>query len=496
MPERFPIRCSSCSGTPAPCSALPVLCAAVTTMTPWQGDACSLVDAFRRGERSPEDELEASIATIETSSLNAFCHLDLDAARAAAATADTSRPFGGVPIGVKELDRVAGWPDTDASVPLADRVAPWTSTMVARIRDAGGALLLGQTTASEFGGVNLTRTLLHGTTRNPWDLKRTPGGSSGGSAAAVAGGLVSIASGSDGGGSIRIPAGFTGLLGLKGTFGRVPRGPGADYGNLTVSVGCMARSARDTARWFDVCAGHDPRDPLSLPRDDGSWEAAIGTHGDELRGLRVAVVPDWGNATVSPAMWELLDAAAGDLIADAGLVRIDGVDTTLPRMGRAWSISGMIAIHDALGDRWPACADELTPEIRYGLEVTKDAYSMEARNKIERRRVELNEAMARIFAEVDLVIAASNPDVAFDAEGPLPDTFGGLQAGTGNNGRLTFPANLYGCPAISIPAGTLDGVPVGLQVIGRHFTEPLLLDLALLVERNRPWPLVAPGAPL
>jgi aspartyl-tRNA(Asn)/glutamyl-tRNA(Gln) amidotransferase subunit A len=465
-------------------------------MTPWLGDACSLVDAFRDGERSPAEELEACIAAIEASSLNAFCHLDPEAARAAAADADLALPFGGVPIGVKELDQVEGWPYTHASVPLADQVAPWSSTMVTRIRDAGGAVLLGQTTASEFGAVNLTRTVLHGTTRNPWDVKRTPGGSTGGGAAAVAGGLVPIATGSDGGGSIRIPAGFTGLLGLKSTFGRIPRGPGAGYGSLTVTVGCMARSVRDTARWFDVCAGHDPTDPMSLPRDDGSWEASLGTHAGELRGLRVAVAADWGNATVSPAMWELLEAAARELIADAGLQRIDGVDTSLPRMGRAWSISGMIAIYDELGDRWPACAAELTPEIRYALDMTRDAYSMEARNKIERRRVELNEAMARVFGEVDLVITASNPDVAFDADGPLPDTFGGLQAGSGNNGRLTFPANLYGCPAISIPAGSLDGVPIGLQVIGLHFSEPLLLDLALLVERNRPWPLVAAGSPL
>jgi aspartyl-tRNA(Asn)/glutamyl-tRNA(Gln) amidotransferase subunit A len=467
----------------------------VSATAPWLGDACSLVDAFRAGDRSPPEELAATLAAIEASSLNAFCHLDVDAARAAAEAADVSLPFGGVPVAVKELEAVEGWPDTEASVPLADRVASYTSTMIRRARATGGAVLVGQTTASEFGGVNLTRTLLHGTTRNPWDPERTPGGSSGGSAAAVAGGLVTIATGGDGGGSIRIPAGFTGLLGLKGTFGRIPRGPAAPLGNLTVAVGCMARSARDTARWFDVCSGHDPTDPLSLPRYDGSWEAGLGTHVDELRDLRVAVVPDWGNATVSPVMWDLLADAVGALIADAGLRRVDGVDCRLPRMGAAWSISGMLAIHDALAGKWPECAGELTPEIRSGLEHTQDAYSMDARHKIERRRVELNEAMARIFSEVDLVVAASNPDIAFGADGPLPDTFGGVHAGAGNNGRLTFPANLYGCPAISIPAGTLDGAPIGLQVIGRHFTEPLLLDLAVLVERSRPWPLVAPGAP-
>jgi len=465
---------------------------------PWTGDACSLVDAFRAGERSPAEELAATFAAIDASALNAFSHVDREHAIIAAGVADVSLPFGGVPVGVKELDRVAGWPDTEASVALRDRIATTTSTMVQRIRDQGGAVLAGQTTASEFGGVNLTRTVLHGTTHNPWDLERTPGGSSGGSAAAVAGGLVTLATGGDGGGSIRIPAGFCGLVGLKGTFGRIPRAPETTYGNLTVAIGCLSRSVRDTSRWFDVTNGHDPRDPLSLPRVEG-YEAGLGTYGDALRGLRVAVAAEWGGAVVSPPMWDLLAAAADQLIADAGLQRVDGIDTGLPRMGKAWSLSGMIAIEAELGDRWPACADDLTPEMRSGLEQAVGRYNATSRGIIEQRRMEVNEAMARIFDPVDgvdLVIAASNPDVAFAADGPLPDTFGGVHAGQANNGKLTFPANLHGNPAISIPAGSLDGLPIGLQVVGRHFTEALLLELALVVERQRPWPLIATDTPV
>jgi aspartyl-tRNA(Asn)/glutamyl-tRNA(Gln) amidotransferase subunit A len=210
------------------------------------------------------------------------------------------------------------------------------------------------------------------------------------------------------------------------------------------------------------------------------------------------VASTWGNSVVSPIMWELIEEAAIALIADTGMTRVDTVDTNLPKMGAAWSVSGMIAIEARLGDMWPSRADELTPEMRYGMETSRGLYNSEARAKIERRRVELNEAMARIFDPVDgvdFVITASNPDVAFDADGPLPSVFGGVEGGARNNGRLTFPANLYGNPAISIPAGTLDGLPIGLQIVGRHYSEELLLDLAVSVERARPWPLVAPGSP-
>lgn len=457
----------------------------------WQGDACSLVEAFRSGERSPVEELDATYAAINSSDLNAFGHLDQDRAYAAARTANVNLPFGGVPIGVKELDQVAGWPDTEACVALSHIVSDFSSVMVQRLENAG-VVLVGQTTASEFGGVNVTRTVMHGATHNPWEHGRTPGGSSGGSAAAVAGGIITMATAGDGGGSIRIPAGFTGLVGLKATYGRIPRAPKVQLGNLTTVTGCVTRSVRDTARWFDVTAGHDSRDQLSLP-NVGKWEPELGSFTQALRGLRVAVVPDWGGAVVSPAMWDVLSAEADQLIAEHGWKRVD-LDTSLPSMGAAWSISGMLSIHAQLGELWPDCADVLTPEIRMGLTATIDRYGPEARARIEARRVALNERMSEIFnasTGVDLVLTASNPDIAFDAEGPLPSTFGGVRAGAGNNGKLTFPANLHGNPAISIPSGFVDGLPVGLQVVSRHFTEQLLLDIALHVERNRPWPLVA-----
>ena len=462
------------------------------TDTPWLGDSTSLVEAFRRGERSPLEELRATYDAISRSKLNAFCFLDRESAERDAKNADISLPFGGVPFGVKELDSVAGWPDTEACMVFQDRIATTTDTQVNRVCQIGGAVKVGLTNASEFGGVNLTRTILHGATHNPWQHDRTPGGSSGGSAAAVAGGLVTIATGGDGGGSIRIPAGFTGLVGLKATYGRIPRGPGASNGNLTSVIGCMARSVRDTARWFDVTNGHEAHDPLSLPRVSG-WENGLGTI--TTQGMRVVVVPNFGGGVVSPAMWEVVERAAEHLISIAGLKRRNEIDLSLPRLGAAWSITGTMAVAYQLRDHWPACADQLTPEIRFGLERTANLYGTETRGKFEARRVDLNRRMAQIFNEVDLIITASNPDVAFNAQGPLPDKFGGIVGGAGNNGVLTFPANIYGNPGISIPVGNLDGLPVGMQVMSRHFEEPLLLDLALAMERAQPWALVAPNSP-
>ena len=463
------------------------------TNTPWLGDACSLVEEFRAGRRSPREEMQATLEAVKNSKLNAVSFIDEEGALERASRADVSLPFGGIPMGVKELDNVTGWPATEASVPFADRKATYTGTMVTRLIERGGANHFGLTTASEFGGVNVTRTVLNGVTRNPWNLERTPGGSSGGGAAGVAGGLFALGTGGDGGGSIRIPAGFNGLVGLKSTYGRIPRGPHAEYGNLTVTIGGMTRSVRDTARWFDICNGHDASDPLSLPKVSG-WEAGLGS--TPVAGLKVAIVQDWGGAVVSPAMWNVLLEAADHLVASAKLRRIDGVNTELPRMGAAWSISGMIEIASALGDMWPACADDLTPEMRMGLQLTEGRYNATERAKIEARRSAVNMRMADIFQQVDLVITASNTDVAFIAEGPLPNTFGGVKAGAGNNGLLTFPCNLHGNPGISVPAGTVDGLPVGLQIIGPHFSEQVLLELAHVLERERPWPLTAPAAPI
>ncbi len=503
------------------------------TDAPWQEDACSLVDAFRAGERSPAEELEATLAAIDRSDLNAFSFLDVDRARDAARHADLTQPFGGVPVGIKELEPVAGWPQTEGSLVFRDRVATRTSTIVQRFTGRGGAVPVGLTTASEFGGLNVSVTRLNGVTHNPWQHGRTTGGSSAGSSAAVAGGLVTIATGGDGGGSIRIPAGYTGLFGMKGTYGRIPRTPGAYSRPVTVVLGCLARSVRDAARFYDVCAGYDAGDPSSLP-DAGGWERALGSH--DLRGKRVAILPTLGGVSrVAPAVEARVRDSARDLIKHAGLVEVD-LELDFPNLAAPWMMGNLSTLLAELDDVWPACARDLTEEIAGGLFASQALYNLHTAAVAEERRLRAYEVMARAFEQTDFVIAATNPDVAFAADAPtslavnnalgaprgnaavhygmrgalaavrfvaaaaprMPTTILDLFAERFPDfvsmGALTMMSNICGNPAVSIPAGTVDGLPVGMQVLGRHHEDALLFDVALAVERNDPWPRVAPTA--
>jgi len=451
----------------------------------------SLVDAFRSGERSPVEELEASLAAIESSDLNAFVHLDPELALETAKQADVSQPMGGVPFGVKALTPFKGWPNTECSLAFAGETAEFTSLHVDRLLDAG-AVPVGQCNASEFGGLNISVNKLYGVTHNPWEHGKTAGGSSGGSASAVAGGLVTIATAGDGGGSIRIPGAFNGLVGMKGTAGRIPRGPHTEVHPMTVVVGPMARSVRDVCRWYDVSSGFDMRDPYSLPKIEG-WERDLGTF--PLAGRKVAIAPNLGVAVVRPEVEERVIAAAEQLARDAGLEIVD-VAVKLPGLGFEWALSNLSQLLRALGHRYPDCKDDLTREIAFGLHIATDQFNLAMMAKCEEARTNANERMAELFDEVDFIISATNPDVAFEADCYLNQMAGDLRVGPENNGVLTIPANIVGNPAISVPIEHLDGLPVGMQIIGRHHEDQLLLDLAAIVERERPWPLVAPASPV
>jgi len=467
-------------------------------MKPWLDDACSLAEAILRGEVRAGDALEASLAAIAGSKLNALTYIDEEAARRQAEEIDARIKRGenpgllcGVPILVKDMESAAGMPTSYGSLVFKDNMAQHDCTHVKRLR-AAGAVIVGKAATSEFGFVAYTSTKLHGVTRNPCQLDRTPAGSSGGSAAAVAGGLVPLATAGDGGGSIRLPASYTGLVGMKGTFGRIPRGPHAAIGQIAAVKGTVARSVRDAARWYDVTSGYDARDPFSLPRMDG-WETGLGTRG--LKGMRVAVAPNLGNAVVHPEVERIVNAAAEMLVDEAGLKRVD-IDVNVPEDGLAWARAGLPSLVADLKGYWPECKEDLTFEIRFAMENAPNYRAWHGAD-LERFRVRMNEAMADLFEETDIVLCATSPMEPFAAEGPMPNQVGEVGVSPFNAGALTIPANLSGYPAISIPAGlSASGLPIGIQAYARRHEDALLLDLALVMERARPWPLTAPGAPV
>jgi Asp-tRNA(Asn)/Glu-tRNA(Gln) amidotransferase A subunit family amidase len=463
-------------------------------------DAWDLADAVRAGDLRASEVLEHYLARVERfdDDLNAFGHLDLDGARRRAEAIDAEVAagrdpgrFAGIPMGVKELAAVAGWPDTHGSLLYQDTIAERDGTEAARLRSEG-AVLVGLTTAPEFGSTNWTRTYLHGTTRNPWNPEMTPGGSSGGSAAAVASGMMPICTGSDGGGSIRIPCSYSGLFGFKVSFGRVgDEGPYDD--SLTAVPGPMARSVRDAARYVDVIAGPTVIDPTSLPKPPSYEDALLsGAAVDQLRGKRAAWSSTLGYAVCDPEVEKLTHEAALALCEDAGLRLVD-IDVRVPNPGRAWGILSTLSMAANHLDAARGRLDDVTPVPRAGFEMTERLTADELLRAI-RRRQEVLAAIAAAFDEVDLLLTPTTATPAFAAEGPPPFEIAGQRVGGMGSVPFTAPFNVSGQPAVSIPAGcTADGLPVGLQVVTRRHDEPLVLAAGLLAETNRPWPQLAPA---
>jgi aspartyl-tRNA(Asn)/glutamyl-tRNA(Gln) amidotransferase subunit A len=468
----------------------------------WERDAWSLADGVRSGELRAVDLLEHFLARVDkfNDELNAFCFLDVDGARTRAAEVDAAVARGedpgvwaGVPMGVKELVAVDGWPDTHASMLYRDNIADHTATEAARLRDAG-AVLVGLTTSPEYGSVNWTRTYIHGVTRNPWNPERTPGGSSGGSAAAVAVGMMPICTGSDGGGSIRIPSAYSGLFGFKVSFGRVGDAAHFDVG-LTSVPGPICRSVRDAARYVDAIAGPTDIDPTSLPYPVRSYEDAVasGAATERVRGLRAAWSSTLGFAVCDPEVEKRAHEAALALVDDLGLELVDA-DFHFPKPGQAWSILSNIDVSANYLDAYRGSDEQVTPVSKAGFEAI-ERITGEQLMRAQRRRWELLRAIADVFDEVDLILTPTTATTAFTAEGPPPMEIAGQPVGGMGNVPYTAPFNMSGMPAVSIPVGaSADGMPVGLQVVARRSEEELVLGCGALAEQNRPWPKFAPMA--
>jgi aspartyl-tRNA(Asn)/glutamyl-tRNA(Gln) amidotransferase subunit A len=472
-------------------------------------DMPSAIEAAARiaaGQLRAADLMDECLARIEARNdeLNAFVHLDADGARAAAAAVDAARdrgdelgPLAGVPFGVKDLEDCAGMPTSHGSLLYKDQPPVAADSIhVARLR-AAGAIPVGKTAAPEFGTIQFTRTKAWGVTRNPWDLSRTPGGSSGGSAAAVAAGLVPFATASDGGGSTRIPAAFSGLVGMKPSYGRIPSP--SDDPSQTAVLGIEATTVADAARHLDVVSGPDETDRLSLPPPGVSYESAI--EALDVAGLRVGWSTDLGFAVVDPEVAELSRAAAETLAHAVGSPLVE-LDVRLTDPVAVWLSTGAFSLWLAIDEanHYPARLDDLTPFVRMSLEATHDRPLRTLVGGL-RRRLQLEHEVAAIFDDVDVLLTPTAAVPAFAAEGPSPTTIAGedltrrfgLAAGA-MSVPFTMLANLCWNPACAVPAGTnSEGLPVSLQIMGRRHADDVVLRLARLVEQRQPWPRHAPA---
>ncbi len=450
-----------------------------------------LAERLARRRLSPVELMEATLRRIDETNdrLNAFvARRDaadlLDEARRAEARLGRGegRPLEGIPLGVKDLEDVAGMITSHGSRAFRDNLAACDSIQVGRLK-AAGTIVVGKMNTPEFGATAITKNPLFGTTRNPWDLERTPGGSSGGASAAICGGVVAIATAGDGGGSIRIPASFTGCFGLKTSYGRVPRGPEPLWITGDTAVwGPLTRTVEDAALLLDLTAGPHPLDPKSLPPAGLSYR-------DELRRLprqlRLAFSPDLGYAVVQRDVAAAVERAAR-AFEDLGYP-VDVIAGGPPELGIDW---GMVGAFELYGELEPRFAEReadfgrgFIRAIRNGSHMTP-AFWTAAR----RRRGELNEWCAEIFSQYDLLLT---PTVPFDpppAGGPLPREIEGRPQPAANVGSFTIPFNLSWHPAATVRAGLSPaGLPVGLQIVGPRHRDDLVLQAAWAYEQARPW---------
>jgi len=447
----------------------------------------------RRREISAREAAQDALKRIEAANpaLNAFIHVDpetalrqADAVDAAIARGIDPGPLAGVPVGVKDMEPVAGMPLTFGSRAFAHNVADHDSVQVARLKNAG-AVVMGKTNTPEFAYKGFTANRLFGATRNPWNPERTPGGSSGGSTAAVAAGMVALCTAGDGGGSIRVPAAFSGCYGIKPSAGRIPRaGANAPTWSTHGTLGPVSRTVRDAARYLDICAGPHPNDLDALDAPPGAYEAATLAPAPRLK--RIAWSADLGFAPVDPEVRRIageagraLAEAVGAELVEANPGFADPIDTwfTIAAPGDARAVAAMTEEQRALLERgFLAWADQATRITAVML-----AEALEARHQ-------LNRAMTAFFQTYDLLLTPTVPCTAFLAGGPPPTEIDGQAVTPAGFVAFTSPFNTTGHPAASLPAGLAsDGLPVGLQVVAPRHADALVLAASAAYEAARPW---------
>ncbi|MGW5736064.1 MULTISPECIES: amidase [Streptomyces] len=442
--------------------------------------AAQLVDAYRKGEFSPVDATRAVLRRAEDvqPAVNAFVRIDGDEALAQAEVSTErwrrGEPQGlldGVPVTVKDILLQRGGPTLRGSRTIRPEGA-WDedAPSVARLREHG-AVFVGKTTTPEFGWKGVTDSPLSGITRNPYDTTRTAGGSSGGSAAAVALGAAPVSLGTDGGGSVRIPGAFCGIFALKPTYGRVPLYPASAFGTLA-HVGPMTRDAADAALLMDVISGGDPRDWSQLGPVADSFRTGIDAG---VRGLRIAYSPSLGGqVAVRPAVAAAVRQAVESLAAQGAYVEETDPDFTDPveAFHTLW-FSGAARVTQHLP---PAQRELLDPGLR---EVCARGARYSALDYLAAVdvRMELGRRMGRFHQTYDLLVTPTLPITAFEAGAEVPKGFG-HRRWTGWT-PFTYPFNLTQQPAATVPCGVdRDGLPVGVQIVAARHADALVLRAA------------------
>lgn len=464
--------------------------------------ATEALAAFRARTLSPVELMAATIARAEAVEpiVNALCHRFFDAAMVAARASerryarggDGLGPLDGLPLVVKEEEPIAGQPWTQGSVVYRDLVASRSSVLATRVLDAG-AIVHARSTASELSAAAFTHSRLWGVTRNPWSPAWSPGGSSGGSAAALAAGTATLATGSDTAGSIRLPAAFSGVVGFKPPYGRVPAEPPFNLDRY-VHYGPLARTVADCRLLQDVLAGPDPSDPASLhPKLAPTADPAT------VAGMRIALSTDLGDWPVDADVRRNA-RIVGDALRAAGAI-VEEVPLTLARA----DVLDAAAIHFAHGFGQLAAAeaaahpDQVTAYL--------PAFAAWARRRAAGRTVldglelesALHAALAATFADYDALICPTVGAAGFVAGDDYADhglTVDGHAVDFYLESALTLAFNVLSrCPVLAVPSGVAgNGVPTGVQVVGRPYDDGTPFAVGAAIEAARPWPVVAPLA--
>ncbi|WP_374377435.1 amidase [Dongia sp.] len=450
--------------------------------------ATELVALYRARKLSPVEATRAALDGIDrhNSSLNSYCFVDQDGALAAARESEARWHRGaqlglidGVPVSVKDLVLSKGMPTLRGSR-LIDATQEWNvdAPSSARLREHGG-IILGKTTTPEFGWKGVTDSPLTGITRNPWNPSLTPGGSSGGAAVAAATGMGALHIGTDGGGSIRIPASFTGIVGFKATFGRVPAFPLSPFGSLA-NVGPMTRTVADAALMFSVISRPDPRDWYALPVEPADFHETLNGN---IAGWRIAYAPSLAGEAVDPEVGACVAKAA--LVFEALGAKVEQVDhvleASLATFQAHWFAGAAFLVNQFPADKQALLDPGLAAIVDMGRRISL----MEHMAAVKAREA-MGTAMNQFHQRFDLLLTPTMPIPAFAAGLDFPDQDRHRQWSDWT--PFTYPFNLTRQPAISVPCGlTAAGLPIGLQIIGPLYGDRAVLNAARAFEQGRPF---------